>query len=328
MSAIENTDRILLKMTTFALQAKKSMKKLIPFLLIAFMALGSSAQRHHEFGLFGGVSYYMGELNPSMHFKSPHPAYGLVYRYDINPHWSFKLSGIYGTLEGDDASNPDDSRRNYKLSFESPVTDISAQMELNFFKYVIGSDNHRFSPFMFAGVSVFRFNPRAYFAGNWYELQPLGTEGQGTTAYPDRKPYSLTSVAVPFGLGFKFSVSDNFAMAFEWGMRMSFTDYIDDISTTFADPYVLATENTGIAMVLGNRSMETDPHSYGEAPGYEGYDKESIAALWTDKQRGNPDNNDWYSFAGVTLTFKIRPPKQKTCPAYDTYYKFREYYLF
>lgn len=315
-------------MTTFALQPKTTMKKLLSAVLVILFALTSQAQRHHEFGLFGGVSYYMGELNPSMHFKSPHPAYGLVYRYDINPHWAFKLNAILGTVEGDDATNPDDSRKSYNLSFQSPVTDISAQIELNFFKYVIGSDNRRFSPFIFTGLSIFHFNPSAEFQGERYELQPLGTEGQGTTAYPDRKPYSLTSVAMPFGLGFKFSLSDNIAMAFEWGLRMTFTDYLDDISTTFADPYILGAENGGIAMVLGNRSFELSNPNYGPAPGYTDYPKELAAASWKDKQRGNSDNNDWYSFAGITLTFKIRPPKSKVCPAYDTYYKYREYYHF
>lgn len=318
----------MLKMTKFALQSQIAMRKTLITLAILLISLGLSAQRHHEFGIFGGTSYYLGELNPSMQFKDPHLAYGLVYRYNINPYWSFKLNGYLGTVSGDDATNPDETRRSNNLSFESPITDISAIAELHFFKYVTGSDKHRFTPYIFSGLSIFHFNPKAEYDGEWYELQTLGTEGQGTTAYPDRKPYSLTSVAVPFGLGMKLSLGDNFSLSFEWGLRKTFTDYLDDISTTYADPYILAAESGGITMVLANRNFELSGMDYGSAPLYPNYPKEQAAAFWTDKQRGNPKNKDWYSFSGITLTFKIRPPKAKTCPAYDTYYKYREYYLF
>jgi opacity protein-like surface antigen len=319
----------MLKMTKFAFLSQMTMKKILFTLAILITMSGLFAQRHHEFGLFGGVSYYMGELNPSGQFLNPHAAYGLVYRYNINPHWAFKLNAITGTVSGSDATNPDESRRSNNLSFKSPITEISGQAELNFFKYIVGSDKHRFSPYIFGGFSIFRFNPMAEFMGNWYELQPLGTEGQGTTAYPDRKPYSLTSVAFPFGLGLKLSLSDNFALSLEWGLRKAVTDYIDDVSSTYADPYILAAESGGITMVLANRNFElAGATDYGGGPLYSSYPKEIAAAQWSGKQRGNPENKDWYSFSGLTLTFKIRPPKSKICPAYDTYYKYREYYMF
>ena len=83
---------------------------------------------------------------------------------------------------------------------------------------------------MFAGIGVYRYNPYAYSGGNKVFLQPLSTEGQNIIGYPDRKKYSLTQFAVPFGGGFKFAVSENLRVGIEMGIRKLFTDYLDDVS--------------------------------------------------------------------------------------------------
>ena len=76
-----------------------------------------------------------------------------------------------------------------------------------------------------------RTNPDYY--SQWIDLQPLGTEGQGTTAYPDRKKYSRTQIAIPMGGGVKISLNDNLNIAFSFSARKTYTDYLDDVSTTY-----------------------------------------------------------------------------------------------
>ena len=66
--------------------------------------------------------------------------------------------------------------------------------------------------------------------GQWYALQEPKTEGQGTTAFPSRKPYSLTQLSIPFGGGIKIGVSKDFNVIIEYGLRKTFTDYLDDIN--------------------------------------------------------------------------------------------------
>ncbi|MFC2111110.1 DUF6089 family protein, partial [Bacteroidota bacterium] len=283
---------------------------------------------------------YLGDINESGQFAMTSPAFGMVYRYAINQRWALKVSGIYGTIQADDKELGTEELKSRNLSFKSPLTEISAQMELHFLEYQAGSQNHKFTPLLFAGFSAFHFNPKAEFEGEWYDLQPLGTEGQNTTEYPDRKPYKLTQIAIPFGLGFKWNVSHSVTLGFEWGLRKTFTDYLDDVSTTYADPSVLASENGPYAMVLGNRMFEEVHPDYNNGWGvpyapvgdpnpkvFELYPRED-AALWTDVQRGTSTNNDWYSFAGLTITFKIVGPKANSCPAYKRHFQYREYYLF
>jgi hypothetical protein len=45
-------------------------------------------------------------------------------------------------------------------------------------------------------------------------------------------------------------------------------------------------------------------------------------------QRGNSENMDWYSIAGLTIVFKITGARQKSCPAYKKHTKYKEYLLF
>ena len=324
------------KKTLLLQQINMPMKRISLIILSIILTATTFAQRH-EFGIFAGGSYYLGDLNESKQFGMINPAGGLVYRYAINPRWALKFNAHYGSIAANDKiTNPDMKHRN--LHFKSTLADIGGQLELNFLEYVTGSEQRRFAPFIFLGFSVFRFNPKAEYDGKWYELQPLGTEGQGTTRYPDRKPYSLTSVGIPFGFGFKFSIGQNTSLALEWGLRKTFTDYLDDVSTTYADPGVLSAENSPLSMVLANRSFEpgfdnfqnwgpTTGSPTGNPPPYPNYPRDGASAM-TDYQRGNSQNMDWYSLVGFTITFKIQGPKAKTCPAYQKHFNYKDYYIF
>ena len=308
------------------------MKKIILILTVILLSISIYAQRRmdsrHELGALLGVSYYLGDLNPSSPFLNSHPAIGLIYRYNINYHWTFKFNGYYGKISGDDANNPDTKWKYRNLNFESELVDIGAQLELNFLKYMTGSKKYKFSPFIFGGISIFHFNPKASFGGKTYELQRMGTEGQGTTAYPDREKYSLTAVAIPFGIGVKWSVSNSICLGFEWGMRKTFTDYIDDVSTTYADATALRAENTSTSAYLANREFEKEQLDFYYTEDGENFDNYLLlfnGAERTDKQRGDASNDDWYSFAGLTITFKLKGAKSAICPAYDNNQNYRDY---
>jgi hypothetical protein len=207
------------------------------------------------------------------------------------------MDGLYGRVAGDDAKSKADVERN--LSFRSNIFEASSQLELNFLPYITGSkEKNYFTPYIFAGLAVFHFNPKAEYNGEWYALQPLSTEGQGTSL-SNQKPYSLTNVSIPFGFGFKYSVGDYICVGAEWGLRKTFTGYIDDISTTYPDPIALAADKGQIAAILSDRSIKEKGETYNNS----------------GLQRGN-DRPDWYSFAVAFITFKFIAFRDNTCPAY------------
>ena len=253
------------------------------FLLLIFSGLSLNAQKSLEIGLFGGVSYYLGDLNPGFHFRQPDVAYGAVARYNINPRWAMKVSIYRGSIKGDDATTKTNVDRN--LGFESKITDFSYILELNFFDYVTGSTSNFLTPYIFVGISAFLFNPTS--GGG--DLKDMGTEGQNI-GYDGRSPYKVFSFAIPFGIGFKYSLNKRLGFAFEWGMRKTFTDYLDDVSKTYyLDGQNINQNNT--AEVLSDPTLDHKP----------------------GMQRGDPKTKDWYNFAGITITYKINLNNNYKC---------------
>lgn len=276
---------------------------IILFLLITTSIFNKSFGQRNEIGITGGITYYLGDLNPSKHFLLSKPAGGIIYRYTLNERWAIKMNGIYGTLQGDDAKSKFNTARN--LRFKSSLLEFSPQLELNFLSYKTGnSKEDYFTPYVFAGISVFSFNPKAEFNGEWYELKPFGTEGQGTSV-SDLKPYSLTTISFPFGIGFKYSIGELICAGMEWGMRKTITDYIDDVSTKYPDTELLKAENGEIAAYFSDPSI----NELGQPNDHVG------------TQRGNSKTKDWYAYTGLFITFKIKTKANTSCPAYGTKYK-------
>jgi hypothetical protein len=277
------------------------MKKLTFCVLIwAFLSSSALAQRS-ELGVFAGGSFYLGDLNPSGLFSQTQPAFGAVYRFNLTTRWTLRANFLTGMVMADDAISGTPERN---LHFRSRVNEFSIQAEINFLTYFTGSQNHRFSPFLFGGVGAFTFNPQARVpdmdnpldrGGRWIDLAPLFTEGQGAMADGDTEfpsVYNTTQLVIPFGFGFKFSLNRTFSLGVEWGMRLTFTDYLDDVSGFYVDPSILVGT---YAIMMADRSLNGP-----QIPG---------------TQRGNSNNRDWYSFAGITLTARIGSGPGQACPA-------------
>jgi len=276
------------------------MKRYFLFLVLGLVAFEGKSQVS-EIGLCGGVSFYMGDLNPKSVFKGSRPAGGLVYRYNINPRFAFKAVALFGSMQASDAETG--TERN--LSFRSPLSELSAQIELNFLKLYNEKGRNFITPYVFVGIGMFSFNPQADFNRQWYDLQPLGTEGQSlnskdeeTGIVYDQKPYSLTSIAIPFGLGFRVNFLKYYSLGLEWGFRKTFTDYIDDVSGQYVRrDFFLEKRGDVLIADLADRTTAVDAFGFPEynEPG---------------KMRGNNSKTkDWYSFALVTFTFKLNYSK-------------------
>ncbi|MBR4197236.1 MAG: outer membrane beta-barrel protein [Bacteroidales bacterium] len=268
--------------------------------LIPLLAHSQTLRKDVEIGAMLGAMNYIGDLNSQSAAGKMNIAGSALLRYDFHSRWAVQFGFAYGNIEG---GNPDAiEKRN--LSFRSHIIEGSLTVQFNFVPYQTGAYAKRFTPYMFAGIGVFGFNPKTQYNGNWYELQPLCTEGQGLSQYPDRKPYSLIQLSVPFGLGFKCRIGRYFTIGAEYGFRKTWTDYLDDVSTTYVDGELLTANTEAMAAILADRSGEIDlDHAY--APG---------------TQRGDDSLNDWYAFFGLSLTVKLNVfdafRKHQRCDAY------------
>lgn len=251
-----------------------------------------------ELGVFGGISFYRGDLN---NFSNPFifvkPAGGLFLRRNFNPRFSFRGNALYGQVEASDAETQSVLQQQRNLSFRSSIIEGSMQFEFNYLSFMVGAEkSYPATTYLFLGMGAFWFNPQANYNGDWVNLQPLGTEGQGTSLSTKEK-YNRVQPSLPMGIGLKVALGDKGCLGFEWGMRKTFTDYIDDVSGSYVDPVLLAAEKGTAAADLSDRGNYIDP-----------------ALPMIGRQRGNSKNKDWYSFLGITLSFKF---KQKEEPCYS-----------
>ena len=248
--------------------------------VFSFSAKAQQFRPNTEIGILLGTSYYLGDLNTT-HFNQALPAAGLIIRKNIDKRFAYKAEVMYLNIKSDERKSEDTIAKNRGLHFKSPIYELSGQVEFNFLPFQPGNPLYTWTPYVYTGISIFHFNPQAENEnGEWVNLQELGTEGQGTTSFPDKEKYSLIQYAIAIGGGFKIAVNPSFNIILEYGVRKTFTDYLDDVSTTYPGD-ILSMTNEATYM-----SDPSGSHELGE-------------------QRGNPDKKDWYSFAGITLSFRL-----------------------
>jgi hypothetical protein len=251
-----------------------------------------------ELGVFLGGSYYVGDLNPAGHFRFTRPALGLVWRKSVNYRFAYKISASYGNLYATDAKSKDPFQKQRNLDFKSYLGEASGQLEFNFLKFHGEEMKYYFSPYTFIGFSIFNFYPKASINGSWEPVRKHSTEAQGYGGIYSKKQYDLVQVAVPFGIGLKYSINRFFNISAEWGLRKTFTDYLDDVSRYYVNANAQASLGSDMTQSLSDKSLED-----GDVRSNSG------------RQRGNFVTKDWYSFAGIVISFKFRDP-DGTCPAF------------
>jgi len=280
------------------------MKNLI--LLLTFIISLTAISQVHEFGFFSGAGYYIGDLNKS-HFSQQDLCFGLVYKTDFpNERMSLRFHLMFNKLKANDSKSGIESQIYRNLEFKSEVIEFGPIIEIDFFNFHPGqnhTDQPDFgSPYFFAGINYMRMNPKGKLDGEWVELQPLGTEGQGTILRNNNneivKKYSKNQIVIPFGLGLKMNITHHLSFSLEYGMRKTFTDYFDDVSGLYPDLIALAEESPKAAQ-MSDRS------------GYPQGLNDSSFGL----QRGDASNKDWYAVSGIILTYEFF--KDIVCPKWQ-----------
>lgn len=267
------------------------------FLLVFIFPLSSTRaqliMQGLEVGPWAGVSYYLGDLNTNYRFNQPNIAAGFAARYNFNERIAAKASFGYGHIAAADSDSQNPFERIRNLSFQTDIFEGTAQLEFNFLPYIHGSYEHFFTPYAFAGFSVFSFNPKTVADdGQLVELQPLGTEGQIRG-----QEYQLLSTAFAYGVGIKLDLSYAWSLDFFVSARNTNTDYLDDVSTVYPDRSDLSRSRGPVALALYDRSINSSS--------VDGRDREG-------EQRGDDTSKDNYLFVAVALKYyfgDIRCPK-------------------
>jgi hypothetical protein len=261
------------------------MRKL--FLLALLIPTLSNAQKLN-LDLFGGFSNYQGDIQEKRFTTNQAKgAFGIGLKYNLTDHFALRANFTYARVEAADRQNKTLILQQRNLSFESKITEGSLLLDYN----ILSLENHTITPYVFAGLALFHFNPFTYDTlGNKIFLKPLSTEGQGLAPYPDRKEYHLTQLSIPFGAGIRWRVSSNVILSYEVGLRRTFTDYLDDVSTTYVDEATLLAAKGPKAVEMAFRGGELKTGAIYPADGI---------------VRGSSKFKDWYYVSGITVSIGL-----------------------
>lgn len=261
--------------------------RLYSLFVFLFLIQFKSYSQFWEAGGFIGCSNYNGDLARRVVLAETNFSAGVLGRYNISEYFSWRFGINYAKISGGDYNFKEYQNRN--LRFFSDIWEMDNRIEFNFRRFGTGSLAKRSSSFFFLGLNLFHFNPKTEYNGTIVKLQPLGTEGQNLD---DRKKYKRVGVSIPIGIGYKYSLSPNWVLGAEIGIRKAFTDYIDDVSGTYPDFEQLQSKSGSGAVALSDRSGELNPRTRMAEKG---------------NYRGDPAIKDWYYLAGITLTYRFTP---------------------
>lgn len=279
------------------------MRYYISFLFAVATLFGvkdSFAQKFYErneYGVMGGASQYFGDLNPEYSFKSINVAAGAFYRYYFNPYVSLRMGLNYTHLSGDDRNSDNAFQQARNLSFKNDIVELMAMGEFNFFYFMTGDEERRFTPYMVLGVGALYANPYVIHGGRRVGLKGLGTEGQNLAEYATRK-YNRINAVIPFGAGIKYWIAPGVNLGVEFVHRFALTDYLDDVSTNYVGEERFLTPNgqPTTSSLLQDPSILADGGKLGIA----------------GRQRGDRATIDQYFVGQLTLSFQL---KTYRCPS-------------
>lgn len=221
------------------------------FLILSILVSTINSSAQFQIGLFGGVSDYHGDLL-DIPYRFSNAAFGITAGYKISDRFHIRAGGLIGKIEGADSVSPREGFADRNLSFQSSLKEFSVRAEYNLFNI----EETRWTPYAFAGFAVFHFDPYTYDVNNdKHYLKPLSTGGQGLEQY-SIKPYSLTQFSLPGGGGIKYAISERIHIAAEIGLRLTFTDYLDDVGGIYPDEFDLLSARGAKAVELSYRRDE------------------------------------------------------------------------
>lgn len=293
------------------------MKSFTLSLVFSGMALCAAAQNSPlSAGFHLGGANYLGEIGGKFDPRASlldadilttSPALGVFLRYAAND--KIRVSGEvnFVHIRQEDSYAEDPARRARNLNFRNRMFEFGFRTDFSVLHVADRRGNRDFTRpgrlsfdvFVFTGVYGVIHNPQAqvtYDPNNewedrFYDLRPLRTEGQV-------EEYASLIAAIPLGFGIEFGMGDGWTFGFEASWRSTFTDYLDDLSSMYADPSMLTplaeaissqTSEEVISAINDSSSGTVGNHQYSEGGTY----------------RGNPETNDSYGTLQFTFSKSI-----------------------
>ena len=282
---------------------------LFGLLFVCSISLYPQSKKIKKFEFIGGIgpTGFLGDLGGSYtygthfikdyNFATTRFCVNTGVRYKAYSRFAVKAMLSGAMVSGNDAYSKDEIRQNRNLNFRSPIIELSVQGEYYFIndvsknRYSISGlrskkKKTKLSCYLLAGIGMFYYNPQEKYGGNWYDVRKYHVEGQGMPGGP--KQFSNVSLALPIGIGYREAISKRWSIGMEFGIRKTFTDYIDGVSGNYYDQAKLIKAYGPIAGALADPNL-------GKIDG----------ATMAGQERGNPRYKDTYMFLTVNVGYKF-----------------------
>lgn len=259
-------------------------------------------QPYFSFGISTGLIHYKGDVYSK--FKvGTNLTYGASLYLHFKRWLRVRASVATGSVSGNDSQSPDLDQQAQNLNFRNRIQELSLIAEWDVVPW-LATENSKVSGFIFAGFTFFKHNPQVYdeFSGAYLNLRDLFTEGQTNANY------SLTSTAIPVGVGGRYNFASRWTVSLQAGVRFTFTDYMDDVGKGNY-PSLDALPNT-LSKKYSNRTLE--PHTSLSAlktgrgvfiyTGTDGNSYSSLQGFEPGTLRGRVAGNDLYFLAQITIS--------------------------
>ena len=339
------------------------MRKILLFALIVSLPSLVFAQYKKEVGIIFGGASYLGEMGGKEKTRrdfvldtklgQTRTNEGIYFRYKVKPKIFVTGTFNHGILRGADTLSTNPARNGRRLDFKNNIIELGVLGEYVFYQNNgmkgrggrgggRSSSKKDFRAYLTGGIAWYHHNPKGSDAdGKWVKLQPIGTEGQGTTGKAAK--YKLSGFAIPLGAGFNYTLNRTIRIGLELGWRTTFTDYLDDVSTVYVNPERFekppgdkSSDSYKQKFYFYDKSdkrADDDPdRSEIAANGKNyGFDAERAAKAGNEaageQKRGDPKHKDSYSFlqikAGYVLKGKSKYYRSKSSYVSRSKYKKR-----
>ena len=191
------------------MQAILSMKHIILFIAFICITTSSKAQLY-EIGVFAGGSNYIGDIGPEAYINPNKFMGGIIYKWNLNPRIAVRGTFTYAQIGSDDLDSSNNARYSRGIGFTNTIKELAVGIEYNYFDYNIDNFRQTQTPYLLFEVAAFNYKTI--------------TKETGSQQYEYK---SKTSFAIPFGIGYKTKLFQDFAIAFEVRARYTFVDNID-----------------------------------------------------------------------------------------------------
>ena len=217
-------------------------KRILFFVFVSFTSIFLG--QLHEVGLTIGGTNYVGDIGRNYYFYPNRLAGGLTYKYNWNPRIALRATYSLLPITGNDADADtgfrrdrlDASGKTYK--FSNNINELAVGIEYNFYEYDLSSYDKTWTPYLILELAIFNHTSVSSYL-------PTG----GINEFKKK-----TSLAIPFGFGYKSKLYGTLAFAIEAKFRYTFDDGLDYLSKDTPNVILDGTGNdwymfTGVSLI-------------------------------------------------------------------------------